>query len=218
EIATSLPNDARILARYREAKAAPLLGLGDLDGAILNWEEASRLHAINGEPWQSTNALNNIGFALAEFGNARTSHSEAWLTPAFARLSIMPQPHARAAIFDSIGRAYTLGGKYQEAETYFNKSEAVFARVRDKAQLVGTLIHRSILFERKHDWKAARNDALQALELATDTQLDHLCRKAQQRLDEIEIPRYRLVDSGGPFHGIAFTTAVIDAFISPLKT
>src|SRR5262249_6281726 len=155
-----------------------------------------------------------LGFALAEFGKGRTEESEAWLTRALDRISAGPQPHFRAGfVFDSIGRAYTLGGKYQRAQAYLNRSAEVFARTEDKAQLVGTLVHRSALFERTHDWKSAHQDAVRAVQLAAETQLEHLCRTAQQRLDELEIPRYRIPGSGSPFHGIVFTSDIMKTFV-----
>jgi len=60
---------------------------------------------------------------------------------------------------DSIGFTYTMMGRHHAAQQCLDKAGRIFEAIPDKAQLVGTLLHCSLLSERRCEWRAAQSAA-----------------------------------------------------------
>ncbi|MEN3331223.1 MAG: hypothetical protein V7641_588 [Blastocatellia bacterium] len=214
EAARLFPEDLCQKARLKEIRAWAFWEMGAIAEALSEWEQAASLRVKAGDLWRATVPYNNLGYVLLR--QHRLKEAEGWLLRALGLLEKQPHPHTEAGILDSIGHAYTLMGRYNKAQQCLDQSADIFEAIPDKAQLIGTLLHRSTLHERKREWQAAQDEARRALQIATEIQLEHLRRDAQQQLASIEVPRYKAIDSRSPFHGIVFASDAMRTAIARL--
>lgn len=215
EIARFFPEDLRLKFFLKEGRAYSLFHVGAIDDALSEWEKAASLKIKSRYLSQAAISYNNMGYV--QLRQNRLKEAEDWLLRALELMEKQPHLHNEAGIFDSLGYAYTLMERYDKAQQYLDRSAHVFEAIPNKAQLVGTLLHRSALYERKREWKTAQEEARRALQIATDIQLEHLRRKAQERLASIEVPHYKAIDSISPFHGMIFVTEAMKTVVARLK-
>ena len=129
-------------------------------------------------------ALNNVGLWLAK--ERRPEEAEQRLVLALDLIERCPSPFVEAAIYDSLSDVCTLTGRQDDAERLLKKSANIFLRLRNNAELAASLLHLSELHQRMRQYPTARDEAEQALKLATENRLRRVCTEASYLLLSIE--------------------------------
>ena len=148
--------------------------------AIVAHGSAARLFQRQGLKWRAALALNNMAFLLTE--QRIYDEAERWLLEAIELVNQDPHLHTKACIYDSLGHLYILMERFDDAEWLLNGSAEIFESVEDYAQLVGTLVHLSELFNRTARFKDAVDTAVTALQYARDCRNTVLIEQADKQL------------------------------------
>ena len=160
---------------------------GDLDKAIIDWEGAAALLREQGQMWRSAGYINNIGFLLIRRGEL--VEAETRLGEALDLVRQDPHLHTEAIVRDSLGYLYTLMDRHNEAERQLEKSVAIFEKVSDNAQLIGSLLHLSELRQRQLYFDEAHELAIKSLDLASEIKSSQHVADARERLKQVTIDR-----------------------------
>jgi len=184
EIARFFRKDTFLKARIHAFRAVAFSSTGDLDQAIVDAEKGAELDRQSGGLLKAATALNNLGFWLAK--ERQLKEAERRLLCALELVEKDPRLFVEAGINDSLGYVYTLMGRHDDAELLLKKSANILVRLHNHAELAVRLLHLSELHQQMRQYQRARDDAAQALKLATETKLDHLRTEARNLLLSIE--------------------------------
>ena len=179
-LAKAYPTDVYLWAHLFANRALTFCATGRVDKAIVDWEGAASLMKEAGLLYRAATYINSIGYELARQGCLDAAEQR--LLEALELVERDPQQHAEAAICDSLGYAYAMSGKFKEAERFLRRSARIFESASDKPQLIGTLLHFSLLHQKTRCYDAAQEDAFRALDLATEINSEPLRVEARERL------------------------------------
>ncbi len=149
-----------------------------------------------GHPGRAAVCLNNVGWWLGE--NGQLAEAERVISRAVELVDKEPHLHHRACFYDSLGYIQRLMGRNNDAERYLRQSTEIFEGLSNNAELAGSLLHLSELHQRMRQRQAAREEAVRALRLATESGVERLRVDASNLLLSIESDTHRYPRNGNP--------------------
>jgi AraC-like DNA-binding protein len=196
EIARFFRDDDYLNARIYSFRAYASGSTGDLDQAIVDGGKGAALDQQSGRLLKAAGALNNLGLLLAK--QRVLKGAEQRLVWALELIEKEPEPFCEGCICDSLGYVYTLMGRHDDAERLLTKSAEIFKRLANDAELAASLLHLSELHQRMRQRQGAREEAVRALRLATESGVERLRVDASNLLLSIESDTHRYPRNGNP--------------------
>ena len=187
DAAREFPQDVYLLTHLFGIRATAYERVGSFDNAIVDREGAASLLCDQGQYRRASLFINNNGFLLIK--QRCLDEAEERLREALDLLRQEPHLHTQGVIRDSLGYLYTLMDRHNEAERHLEKSIAIFERVSDNAQLIGSLLHLSELRQRQLRYDEAHGLALRSLDLASEIESQPRIADARDRLKQVTLDR-----------------------------
>jgi DNA-binding NtrC family response regulator len=215
EIARIYQKDTFLKGRVWGCGAVLFARIGDWDRAIVDSEKAVEALLKASVPGRAMRFLNNACYLLSCAGHPQKA--EPRLLAAMELLNKEPNRFAEANIYDSLGFMYTMMGRYTDAERLLRHASAIFGKLSNKAEFAGSLLNLSRLHERMRLYKEAREDAAQAMKLATDASYDPLWLEARKQLSSLESILSRGSTKSRLLHGIIYVSSAMEDVIARLR-
>lgn len=188
-LGSEFPDDVYLWTHLFGIRAIAHRRTGKFDKAIIDWEGSAALLRRQGFFARAAAYLNNIGFLLLRGKHLR--EAEQRLLEALELIDLDPDRDTEGSIYDSLGCVYTQMDQHSNADRFLSRAIKVFEALGNRAQLAGSLIHLSVLYEKLTRYDDAHEAAVRALDLARESKNEPLVAEAREQLKCVTLSRIR---------------------------